>query len=1741
MALFDMKQGFAPFMEFDKISFRCYTKEEIEKLSVVHVTQTQTFDDVGYPVRNGLYDPIFGPLEQYDRCETCGLRESFCPGHFGHITLCLPVFNPLLFSITFELMKGTCFYCHRFIGKSSGPEAKVLTAQLVCIDKGLLSAAEVIQAEVNKFFESHATVVNGKVKALTLTANDEEELLKQIKLLVARATELDGESNEKAKPVKNAVKLRDGLIKNFLKDYLIKRKTHCPHCRNRLGTVRNDQGRVILLDIGNVKSTTKSVTSKLHQQADAPDDNFDFEDTKKPEIKLQSTLNKGIAMETMTLMSKDFLEKQIQQVKSGMCNKLAWRAREVREHFRRLWQREHHIIRCVYPMFNAISTEYPEMVCPLDVMFMESVLIPPTKFRPIRVFGGEKFESAMTANFRQLLETDELLRMLHTAADVGSLSVNMKSIVENKTRGKSMGERIFNTYTQLQQRMNAIYDQAAIPNSNVPGLRQVLEKKEGLFRMNMMGKRVNFACRSVITPDPFLDVDEIGIPEVFAKKLTFAEPFNWFNEHEMRERIRTGPDKYPGANFVQQVGKPKERLMKENDRVSSARALHCGKNAVVHRHLNRGDLMLMNRQPTLHRPSIMGHRARILTGQRALRMNYAPCKAYNADFDGDEMNGHYVQSYVAQVEASELVAVGHNYLVPKDGTPILGLIQDHVVSGVLMTLRGRFFNKEDFMHLLLSAFGVPKGRLKLPIPAMIKPERLWSGKQVISAVLANCIPDNHPKINLKAKAKTPLSCWIVPGFKEPKFDMSESEVIFRQGELLVGVLDKSHYGATQFGLIHCCFELYGPKIAVQVLSCLSRLFPRYLQWHGFTLGVADILVTPEADRKRKQAIVELRATGPEITAKAFGMDGNPTVMQLRRRTAAAYNNPQKDITDVKLLDFAVKQTVAKYTDQINTACVPTGLIRSFPSNALQMMIQSGAKGSLVNSIQISCALGQIELEGQRPALSAVGRTLPSFKCFDPSPRAGGFVDQRFLTGINPQELFFHTMAGREGLIDTAVKTSRSGYLQRCIIKHLEGLVVAYDYTVRDHDGGVVQFRYGEDGMDVAKSTFLSAGKFDFLKENQEAIRQTVRPTYVRDSEWSLRETRSHYRKIRRQRKRMQTEDEHKSKGGFVEFSRIQSEKVDKDAVVELWRAMSEEEKTELNPRRLPDSVDVVFHPAKALGALPERLLDQIHSYIADHEEDENLRSTLFWKGMRGMCEPGENVGLLAAQSIGEPSTQMTLNTFHFAGRGEMNVTLGIPRLREILMTSGANISTPMVEIEVRAETTDEQLEELKREFSPILLRDVMRKFSVEERLLLQTNISSRQYAITIHLKKNSERESYARHLKRGTIISRIEQTVGAAIAEQLARNYRDTLELDHVQHHRLRQSNTAILKKEESNDDVEMTETVKGPRPTDDGASSDEEAERGNDADASESRLNQRHRDDAAEYEGEIEEEEIKEELGIHDRDDAGLENPGQDENEDSEADSEAEDEGPESKQTVVNALTERERIKNVIDSHNQICDYKFDTKHQRWCTIVCELPLKTKTKLNVAGIAQRVIESAVVWRTKNIDKCVIREEKRDCGVVRILQTQKINVEALYKHAELLNVNTLYSNDVSMMLKYYGVEACARVIVKEMNNVFGVYGIEVNPRHLTLVGDHMTNTGSILPFSRGAMSNNSSPLQKMTYETTLSFMRDAIMKADFDHLDSPSARLITGQTIRSGTGAFDLMPDANYIKHHSMTTLKFYE
>ncbi|OZC04967.1 RNA polymerase Rpb1, domain 5 [Onchocerca flexuosa] len=1174
--------------------------------------------NIGHPISGGLYDSRLGPLETFDTCETCHQRGTFCPGHMGHIQLDVPVFNPLLFGFTFSLMNGSCVQCHKLTCNSSGLPAKLLLAQLRALDLGLVSVAQELGGFIKDHFaaESGPGILHGDAPVLS----DEINACQELDNFLDKFSEQIGSGVDKNQsfPVKNALELRRSLIRNFCREQLFKRRRRCRLCNRSNGIIRNDGGRCILIDFGGTNLLKKfKQTSRFAplenigniegQEVDADEDMKTEEDEKKFN-------DKKTAYGSLANSSEQILREQMQSDDSH---------------------------------------------CPLDVLFYEAVLVPPTKYRPVRIFKGDKFENPQTVNLRKLLEASETIRAIRLALSGNNEKALLKLLSENVV-GQTMQAKMHNAYLTLQQRMGAIFDQDLDKWTDVrvqiPGIKQILEKKQNHIR-------------------------NIG--------LKFTETANAMNLAKLRKLIKNGPDIHPGANFIQKPGQYTQVLSinKANERDAAAKRLQPGNSSQlgyplqVLRHLDKGDLILMNRQPSLHKPSMMGHRTRVLKSQRALRMNYAPCKAYNADFDGDEMNGHFVQNRIAQTELAEIANVGSNFLVPKDGTLLLGLIQDHVVSGVLLTIRGRFFNKEDFMHLVLSAFAETTQRLIIPPPAMLKPQILWSGKQIISTVLRNCIPLNKPLLNIRSKAKTPLSCWKVEDHPAPKFDMSESEVIFRQAELLVGVLDKQHYGSTQYGLIHCCWDLYGHRYATKILSCFSRLFTTHLQYHGFTLGVADILVRKEADKQRRKEIKALRKCGDVVVRECFHLDENADKSEIKHVMASAYCNPK------------------------------AGLVKLFPQNALQLMILSGAKGTMVNSVQISCELGQIELEGHRPPMTIAGRTLPSFRSFDTSPRAGGFVDQRFLTGINPQELFFHTMAGREGLIDTAVKTSRSGYLQRCIVKHLEGLVAQYDSTVRDHDGSVVQFRYGEDGMDVCKSTFMNSKQFDFLADNMQVLRSHILPIDYDENDWDLKKCEKAYKKIKKWRRKYGVKNNGKIyTSGYVEFSK-EYRGTPREKIQKMWFELTDEERYEYHSKAgkaCPAAVDEKMNPNRSLGALPQKLLDDIDEYI-------HLKSNT---GMRCRVDPGENVGLLAAQSIGEPSTQMTLNTFHFAGRGEMNVTLGIPRLREILMTASNDIKTPSAEIHIKPGTSSERVEAIKRELGRIYLKELIKKFTIDERVNL---------------------------------------------------------------------------------------------------------------------------------------------------------------------------------------------------------------------------------------------------------------------------------------------------------------------------------------------------------------------------------------------------------------------------------------
>ncbi|KAJ1951934.1 hypothetical protein GGI12_006370, partial [Dipsacomyces acuminosporus] len=317
-------------------------------------------------------------------------------------------------------------------------------------------------------------------------------------------------------------------------------------------------------------------------------------------------------------------------------------------------------------------------------------------------------------------------------------------------------ERIINSWVQLQQAVNNVMDSSKNPtlgkNGKLPdpGIRQTLEKKEGLFRQNMMGKRVNYAARSVISPDPNLESDEVGVPPVFAKKLTFPEPVTPHNVKEMRQLVINGPETWPGAVSVQhedgslvyldrlshesrvalanQLLTPQDASSRSTTLGNMFTSRTTGVSKKVYRHLQNGDMVVMNRQPTLHRASMAGMRAHVLPGERTLRFHYMNCNQFNSDFDGDEMNMHFPQSEAARSELRNIMNADLTYINPTDGKPLRGLIQDSVDGGVILTKRDTLLTRSEYQELIYWALRpeaqthLPDGKVQLLPPAIFKPK-----------------------------------------------------------------------------------------------------------------------------------------------------------------------------------------------------------------------------------------------------------------------------------------------------------------------------------------------------------------------------------------------------------------------------------------------------------------------------------------------------------------------------------------------------------------------------------------------------------------------------------------------------------------------------------------------------------------------------------------------------------------------------------------------------------------------------------------------------------------------------------------------------------------------------------------------------------------------------------------------------------------------------------------------------------
>ena len=817
----------------------------------------------------------------------------------------------------------------------------------------------------------------------------------------------------------------------------------------------------------------------------------------------------------------------------------------------------------------------------------------------------------------------------------------------------------------------------------IKSISQRLKGKEGRVRGNLMGKRVDFSARTVITADPNLGIDELGVPWSIALNMTYPETVTPYNFERLQKLVENGPHPPPGetgAKYI--IREDGQRLDLRYMKKSSDRYLELG--YVVERTLVDGDYVLFNRQPSLHKMSIMGHRVRILP-YSTFRLNLSVTSPYNADFDGDEMNMHVPQSEETRAEIAELMMVPKMIVSPQANKPIIGIVQDTLLGCRKITKRDTFIEKDVFMNVMMWIKEGHDGRV--PTPAILKPAPLWTGKQVFNMIIpksTNCRRLNawHPDV-------------------DPK-DMSvgDTQVLIEDGELLAGTLCKRTLGTGGGSLIHVIWLEHGPDAARFFLNHTQLLVNYWILQEGMSMGIGDTI----ADE------------GTMATINEIIMDAKSKVQDVIDDAQAHKLEAQPGRSMMESFENKVNQILNKARDDAGNSAQ-----RSLKdTNNVKLMVTAGSKGSFINISQMSACVGQQNVEGKRIPFGFVDRTLPHFTKDDYGPESRGFVENSYLRGLTPQEFFFHAMGGREGLIDTAVKTSSTGYIQRRLVKALEDVMIKYDGTVRNSVGDVIQFLYGEDGMD---GIWIESQKLDHLRMSKKDFEETFvfecnqphwQPEYLDSSVVEEMKVKADVRalldeEIRTLRADLVTLRTEVIRSGDstwplpVNLKRLIWDaqcmfSIGLNTVSDLSPGQIIESVKELSTKLIVvDGDDPLSREAQKNATLLFTCL--LRSVFASKRvlKEYRLTATAFqWvlgevlsRFNTALAHPGEMIGTVAAQSIGEPATQMTLNTFHFAGVSAKNVTLGVPRLTEIINVA-KTIKTPSLSVYLTEEAAGDR-------------------------------------------------------------------------------------------------------------------------------------------------------------------------------------------------------------------------------------------------------------------------------------------------------------------------------------------------------------------------------------------------------------------------------------------------------------------
>lgn len=549
-----------------------------------------------------------------------------------------------------------------------------------------------------------------------------------------------------------------------------------------------------------------------------------------------------------------------------------------------------------------------------------------------------------------------------------------------------------------------------------------IKSKEGRIRHNLAGKRTNFSARTVISPDPMIGLHEVGVPFVVAMKLTVPEVVQPWNMEYLKKFVQRGPKEYPGANYIV---RPDGRRKKITDEMKEQLLEELQPGYYVERHLLDGDVAIFNRQPSLHRMSMMCHRVKVLP-DKTFRLNPAVCVPYNADFDGDEMNLHIPQTEEARTEAEVLMHVHTQLLSPRYGLSIIGCVQD-AISGNYMLTKYMKLPREEAVELLLAARILDVGRLPK--------KEIVTGKEIFSVLLP-------ADFNFEGRTRAYTG-------DEKKDKAIDAIVVIKNGRLLSGIMDKANLGEGSGLMLKNLHQQYGAEQALEILGKMFRLGIESLLRFGFSTVISDTDL-PEDSKKKIREILDGAYTAVDSLIDSY-----------RQGKLDAF--PGRTVEETLEL---------RILERLNIARNETGSIVSQTADLgshTAIMTLCGSRGNALNLAQMAACVGQQAMRGKRIQKGYRGRTLSCFHRGDLSPSARGFIRSSFKSGMSPAEFFFGAMTGRDSLMDTALRTPKSGYLYRRLANALQDMRVAYDGSVRDANGMIVQFKYGDDGIDVSKS------------------------------------------------------------------------------------------------------------------------------------------------------------------------------------------------------------------------------------------------------------------------------------------------------------------------------------------------------------------------------------------------------------------------------------------------------------------------------------------------------------------------------------------------------------------------------------------------------------------------------------------------------------------------------------------------